>query len=56
MENLDILKKVLDYLIEQDGENAFDILLDEFSSKATRGELTRALFLLENTVLDYKHR
>ena len=53
---MEILKKALSYLTEQDDENAFDILLDEFSSKATRGELKRALFLLENTVLDYKHR
>lgn len=43
------------YLIEKDDENAFDILLEEFSETATKEELRIGIRVLENLILDLRH-
>ena len=49
------LTTVIHYLIEKNDENAFDILLEEFSETATKEELRIGIRVLENRILDLRH-
>jgi|GEM_PF-2415758 len=56
METMEIINNAIRLLTDEDNENAFDILLDEFCHQATMGELKKGILLLENLVLDQIHK